>query len=241
MSANAAGPGSSKPRRTQLIPLRREIRALLERLVEPAYAAKIKELVPAGMTILGVRVPAIRAAARAFLGEHPEIDAELACDLYEHCCDRPCREELLFAQGLLERRRRKLDPAIWPRLERWIDAIDNWEICDQLSKNVAAELIARQPALARRLIAMTRSENPWRRRFALATSTALNQGGRSDVDLALEVCAPLMCEDVPIVRKAVGWALREAAKNDHARVGQFLRQHEAHASPQILKEARGGG
>ncbi|MFO0837613.1 MAG: DNA alkylation repair protein [Phycisphaerae bacterium] len=214
------------------------MRKLLEQQVEPAYAVKIRELVPTRMEILGVRVPAIRALVRPFLAAHPEIDAGVACDFFDLCCKRPCREELLFAQGILERFRRKLDPAMWSRVDAWIDAIDNWEVCDQLSKNIAAELVTRTPALARDLREWARSDNPWRRRFALAASTALNQGGRSDVRLALDICEPLMRETEPIVQKAVGWALREAARKDAKAVDAFLDAQRDRALPRILREAR---
>lgn len=218
--------------------LRREIRSRLEGQIDSAYAAKISELVPTKMQILGVRVPNIRADVRRFVAEHSEMDAGVACDLFDACCERPCREELLFAQGILERFRRRLDSSVWSRMDRWIDAIDNWEVCDQLSKNVAAELIVREPKLSRDLRKWVRSKNPWRRRFALAASTSLNQGGRENVQLALDLCNPLMREADPIVQKAVGWALREARKRDAKLVKQFLTKHADQALPRILKEAQ---
>lgn len=221
----------------QTASLRRAMRERLEAHVEPAYGAKIRELVPTRMEILGVRVPVIRAIARELLAERPEIDVAAACDLYEACCARPCREELLCAQGILERFRRKLDAGVWPRVDRWIETIDNWEVCDQLAKNVAAELAARTPSLARHLVEWARSANPWRRRFALATSTALNQRGRCDARLALKICEPLMRETEPIVQKAVGWALREAAKNDPGAVEALTRRWAGRAHPRILRDA----
>lgn len=217
--------------------LRVEMRAQLHQHVEPAYATKIRELVHTKMELLGVRVPVVRALVRPFVASHPAINVDVACALYGHCCTRPCREELLFAQAILERFRKKLPTAAWTQIDSWIDVIDNWEVCDQLSKNIAAELIHRDPALSKHLHALVRSTNPWRRRFALAASTSLNQGGRRQVQLALDLCEPLMREPVLIVQKAVGWALREAARHDPAAVAQFLERHHKGALPRILREA----
>ncbi len=218
--------------------LRRELRSRLEHHIEPEYAVRITELVPTSMEMLGVRVPAIRLLAREFVADYPTIDAEKACDLYEHCLKNPCREELLFTQGILERFRRKLDPAMWDRVDTWVDHIENWEVCDQLSKHVVSTLVHKQPSLSVQLTRWVDSSNPWRRRFALATAVALNQGGKSNVQLVLDLCEPLMQEDDPVVQKAIGWALREAAKHDPKRIEVFLLNQQDSALPRIIKDAR---
>lgn len=214
-----------------------EVRIRLAARIDPDYAEKIRELVPTGSGVMGVRVPVIRELARDFCSEQPDLDLDAACDLYDACCNKPCREEMLFAQAVLERFKRKIDSSIWPRIDQWIDSIDNWEVCDQLSKNIAAPIVARELDLAADLLAWTASPNPWRRRFALATTTSLNQGGRSNVALTLSVCDPLMRDEHVMVQKALGWALREAAKKDAAAVERFLRKWKAKALPRILREA----
>ncbi len=214
-----------------------EVRKRLAARIEPAYAEKIRELVPTGSRVMGVRVPVIRELARVFRSEHPDLDLGAACALCDACCDKPCREEMLFAQAVLERFKRTINASIWPSINRWIDSIDNWEVCDQLSKNIAAPIVARNLDLASDLLAWTASPNHWRRRFALATTTSLNQGGRSNVALTLSVCDPLMGDEHLMVQKAVGWALREAAKKDAAAVETFLRKWKSKALPRILREA----
>ena len=125
---------------------------------------------------------------------------------------------MLFGVFVLARFRKRLDASVWAKLEAWLDCIDNWETCDQLAKGVAAELVARDLGRLPRLVRWARSPQPWRRRFALATAAALNQGGKQEIEATLEVCEPLMGEREPIVQQAVGWALREASKNDAKRV-----------------------
>jgi len=228
---------ASRPSKAAIRRMWTDIRSQLEARIEPAYATKIRELVPTGSCVLGVRVPVIRELAKTYVAERPELDVETASDLYDACCSAPCREEMLFAQAVLERFRRRIERPLWPRIDAWIDAIDNWEVCDQLSKNIAALLVTRHPELAKDLKAWTASPNHWRRRFALATTTALNQGGRSSVALTLEVCDPLMRDEHVMVQKAVGWALREAAKKDAPAVDAFLKKWKNRALPRILREA----
>ena len=205
-----------------------QIRRELEALADRKYLAKIRQLVPGPMEIIGVRVPAIRALAR----QHPE----LGVDDVDAAFARHCREEMLLGVFVLARSRERLVPALWPRIDAWIDAIDNWEVCDQLAMNVAAPIVAGQPALARVLVTWARAKSPWRRRFAVACAAALNQGGRRFPAEALAVCAEVLADEDPGVRKAAGWALRETCKTDPAGVFALLQARRASVHPRVLRE-----
>ena len=113
----------------------------------------------------------------------------------------------------------------WRRLAVWLPALDNWETCDQLAMNVAAPVVAADPALVRELLRLTGARSEWVRRFTLASASALNQKGRVHVAETLAICGPLVADSSPHVRKAVGWALREASRHDPAAVEVFLRRH----------------
>jgi len=205
-----------------------QIRRELEAKADPMYLAKIRELVPGNLKIIGVRVPAIRALAR----QHAELGIEDVGVAFE----RRCREEMLLGVFVLARSRKRLTPELWAHVDAWIDAIDNWEVCDQLAMNVAAPIVAKKPALARVLVTWARAKNPWRRRFALACAAALNQGGRRFPAEALAVCAEVLADEDPSVRKAAGWALRETCKTDAAAVFALLKSRRASIHPQVFRE-----
>src|SRR5205085_2859236 len=104
-----------------------------------------------------------------------------------------CREEMLFATFLLGRFKAGFEAAHWRSVDGWIDGIDNWEVCDQLAMGVAGEMIGRaagpqRERWVRDLEKWAAAKNPWRRRFAVATTTVLNQKGRSDAQPALRIC-----------------------------------------------------
>jgi ribosomal protein L14E/L6E/L27E len=87
------------------------VRADLERDVEPAYRKKITELVPTGVTIIGVRVPAIRKIAQAWHHANKDTTPDTALDLLTAAFKRRCREELLFATVIVSRLKKKLTAA----------------------------------------------------------------------------------------------------------------------------------
>jgi 3-methyladenine DNA glycosylase AlkD len=208
------------------------LRRVLEQHSDAKYLAKITQLVPSGMTVLGVRVPELRRLAR----EYPRPALSALLRLTDAAFAGRCREEMLFAIFLLTGAKRELTAALWPSIDRWIDQIDNWEICDQLAMGVAAPIAGDHRALTKDLVAWARAKNPWRRRFAAATAAALNQGGRSLAAEALEICAPLLADEDPMVQKAAGWALRETSKADADAVFALLSDRSRRIAPRVLRE-----
>jgi 3-methyladenine DNA glycosylase AlkD len=213
-----------------------DIRTDLLSAVDPAYRDKIAVLVPTGATILGVRVPAVRALALTWHRAHKELSPDAALDLLAAAFKRRCREELLFAIVLLSRLKKKLDATHLERLDPLVDGIEDWEVCDQLSMNVIGEIVAADLGETARLEAWARSGNPWRRRAAVASTTALTQKGRAHVAEALAVCRHVTTEKDTGVKKAVGWALREASEKDAAAVHDFLMGWKGKAERRILNE-----
>lgn len=200
-------------------------------------AAFYQRVAPTAGRILGVKVPVIRAHVKAFAAANRDLSLDDAIALADQALESRCREEQLFAAFLLARYRRQLGPDAWPAVSRWVDAIDNWEACDQLAMGVAGEIVARHPQLIRDLEEWAGSPSPWRRRFAVACTTVLNQKGRSDARAALRVCERLVADPDRSVAKAVGWALREACKSDASAVFEFLLRHRDAMPARLLRES----
>lgn len=217
--------------------LRAEALKSLQARIDKRYLEQIRRLVPGEALILGVRVPEIRALVKPFHDHHRELDLELVSALVDEQFSSHCREEMLFGVLLLVRFKRKFSCDLWPRIDGWVDAIDNWETCDQLAMGVACPVLAKDLSLLKDVRGWVKSRNRWRRRFALATVAALNQKGRSHAGETLEICDGALKEEEPIVQKAVEWALREACKSDERAVFDFLSSRKDRIHPKILRGA----
>ncbi len=217
--------------------LRAEMREQLLALAEPEYAAKIQQLAPSQWSVLGVRVPKLRTQATDLRKRHPRVTTADLIPLVDLTFANHCREEVLCAIFWLAASVKK-EPgaALWAAVDGWIKQVADWEVCDQLATSVAAPLVAENPRRIADLVDWTGSPNPWRRRFTVATAAALNQKGRSNVTATLQICTHLLQDDAPIVRKAVGWALREASEKEQRVVFGFLYEHREEAERSILRE-----
>jgi 3-methyladenine DNA glycosylase AlkD len=229
---------SAKAATADLKELREEIIEALKAHQDPTYEKNLRKLVPTKGTVTGVRVPQIRALVKDFYARHKEhLSVERAAQLLDDFCRTRGREEVLFGVFLLAQYRRQFSPALWEKIDRWVECIDNWETCDQLAMNVAGELLITDISRLKDLVGWAKTENPWRRRFAAATTTALNQKGRSYPEETFRVCEPLLVDQEPTVQKAVAWAIREVAKNDEPAAFSFLTRNKKKAHPKILREA----
>ncbi|MDA0261616.1 MAG: DNA alkylation repair protein [Proteobacteria bacterium] len=164
---------------TEIEPLATIIRKRLNDNADPAYREKISKLVPTEIDIVGVRVPVIRTLVQAFRSEHPDLPVAAMMALLDRAFGARCREELLFATILLTARRKALAEIDWNRVDRWVDGIEDWEVCDQLSMGIIGELVVRDLSRVDALVTWASGPNRWRRRAALAASTSLNQKGRN--------------------------------------------------------------
>jgi len=180
-----------------------DLRARLPALVDRAYLAQITRLVP-GAKLLGVRVPALRSLARELDRDHA-LDDAAAIALLHRLAKKRVREELLVGVFLIAQRKKRIASVTWKDLDAWVDAIDNWEVCDQLAMGIAKYRLDEGDAAIARLVTWAKSPNLWRRRFAVATVATAGLSKR-DVE---RVLAPVAADREPMVKKAVAWALRE--------------------------------
>lgn len=198
--------------------------------------AKLLRLVP-GAKVIGLPVPRLREMVADFRREQARLTLDHACDLMDELCANRLREEILFGIFLLGGFGKKVAGVPWARLVPWTDALDNWETCDQLASQVSGQVVAANLALVECLIALTHSDDPWKRRFALATAAELNHKGRVHPAETLRVCVLVLADAEPTVRKALGWTLREASKKAENEVFEFLVAHRQHMPVSVLRDA----
>ncbi|HTL31692.1 MAG TPA: DNA alkylation repair protein, partial [Kofleriaceae bacterium] len=154
--------------------------------------------------LLGVRVPALRSLARELDREH-SLDDDAAIALLHRLARRKIREEMLVGIFWIAQKKRRIAHVSWKDVDAWVDAIDNWEVCDQLAMGIAKYRLDEGDAAIARLVSWAKSPNLWRRRFAVATVATAGLSKR-DVE---RVLAPVAGDREPMVKKAVAWARRE--------------------------------
>jgi 3-methyladenine DNA glycosylase AlkD len=99
--------------------------------------------------------------------------------------------------------------------------INNWDLVDASAPYIlGAFLLTRPRDILDRLAA---SDNLWERRIAIVSTFAFLRKG--DTKDTFRIAERLLGDSHDLIRKASGWALREAGKTNQAALVRFLRKH----------------
>jgi 3-methyladenine DNA glycosylase AlkD len=125
---------------------------------------------------------------------------------------------------IVARYRRSFTPALLPSWKRWLsgDLSANWATTDAICGTLIGPLLADHPDLLRRVRPWARDRNLWVRRASIVSLIVPMRRGLA-VDQTYETAKILRADGEDLIQKAVGWALREAGKQDPARLERYLR------------------
>ena len=172
---------------------------------------------------IGAKVPETRSVAKLYknLASH-EIDELLASQIHE---ERQCGLFILVGQF----KRAKTTEAQQEFFDHYLNLVyegrvNNWDLVDATAPYLGAFLIGKPDAL-KLLTHLARSEKLWERRVAIIFTFAFIRVG--EFKEALEIAEILNEDKHDLIHKAVGWMLREVAKEDIAELRKYLSRFAA--------------
>jgi 3-methyladenine DNA glycosylase AlkD len=183
-----------------------------------------------GDRFLGIRVPALRRAAREFHAAPLSVAFALLRS--------PFHEERLAALFMLVERFERGTQAEQQRIyERYLEhvpkRVNNWDLVDSSAPCIAGAYLSQRPRGV--LYELARSPNIWCRRVAIMATFWFLRHGQFDDTLAL---AELLLDDrEDLIHKAVGWMLREVGNRDRAAAEAFVRRHASRMPRTMLRYA----
>lgn len=201
-----------------MIPLQRRLR----QLAEPGFAERAATFFKTGPggyaegdRFLGVRVPAVRALARAGGG---------AADVPQ-LMESPWHEDRLLGLLILVRRfeqgEEKEKKEVVGTYLSLTARINNWDLVDLSAYQILGTWLLRRPRGI--LDRLARSPSLWERRIAVVSTLAFIRA--RDLEPTFAITRKLFSDPEDLMHKACGWMLREAGKIDAAALEEFLLAH----------------
>jgi 3-methyladenine DNA glycosylase AlkD len=202
-----------------------EIRAAIEAAAghrPPAPERKFNK--DDGFVAYGLNVPAWRAIMRGFRPRLRALSLGQRLDL----------AEALFDQGegwlghsaiyVLALSSADLDPRHFGRLDRMADHFTGWSHVDDFCISVLQPLLlAHRGATLALLERWNRSPSRWKRRASVvAFARKIGESGEFTEE-ALRLCDALVDDSEDLVRKGVGWALKDLVRGDRPRVLEYVK------------------
>ncbi|MCP5145213.1 MAG: DNA alkylation repair protein [Gammaproteobacteria bacterium] len=168
----------------------------------------------AGDRFLGLRVPQLRKAAKAYAGlEQAQLLHALRSPWHEV---RLCALLVMVAQ--FERGDANKQRALYRTYLANIDFVNGWDLVDTSAPAIVGGYLCHRSH--RPLYKLIRSMNLWQRRIALlATFTFIRLG---DFSTTLALAQQVLDDEEDLIHKAAGWMLREVGLRNRAAVTAFL-------------------
>jgi 3-methyladenine DNA glycosylase AlkD len=213
------------------------IRATLRELADPRVAETSRRFFKSevggyghGDRFLGIRVPALRRAAREL--RSAPLSAALAL-----LRSRFHEERLVALFMLVERFRRDTQGEQRRIYERYLEHVpehvNNWDLVDSSAPYIVGAYLAERPRGV--LYGLARSPNLWCRRVAIMATFWFIRRGEFDDTLALAEI--LLGDREDLIHKAAGWMLREVGNRDRAAAEAFVRRHVSRMPRTMLRYA----
>lgn len=204
------------------------VRSALRAAADPSRAPGQQAYMKSAMPFLGVRVPEVRRLVRQVVRELGAGDAaSLAAAAAELWDGATHREERYAATALLAQPALRGDASLVPLYEHIARTGAWWDHVDDLAHRIG-ELHDADPVRAADLVRdWARDDSLWVRRLAILSQ--LGRRDRVDLDLLAEVVEPNLADPEFFIRKAIGWALREASYVDPDWVRAYVADHDLSA------------
>ncbi|MDP6174525.1 MAG: DNA alkylation repair protein, partial [Rhodospirillales bacterium] len=205
---------------------------------DPAAAPIRKRYLKSPFIMLGCKVPAIRARARAVARAHPQPPmAELLAAL-TGTWDSDVHEERLLAVFTAQNYRDMFTTDhVAGLLKTWLKESSNWDFVDAIATGIAGQVgLAHAPAW-KEIESWAHDPWLWLRRASLLAHIPAMRESRLEKARFRRTCQALAAEREFFVEKALGWALRELGKKDAAFSETVLLELGGSTAPLTRREA----
>jgi 3-methyladenine DNA glycosylase AlkD len=197
-------------------------------IADPIAADGIRSVTPGLGPVLGVRLPLMDAADKAFKRGTRKTPTALLVDVMDRLLREEMREIRWFGMWNLARLLPADPERTWQLLRRAAHEADEWITVDTLA-HPYGEGILREPRRWSELEQLVYSPSRWERRLVGSTLATMPHvrgipGGRDRpvVERGLELIGRLIGDNEQDVQKALSWALRTLAELDPTATTRFL-------------------
>jgi len=203
-----------------------ELRKLGRRMVTEDERKQILKFIPTNLHFMGIKVPALKKIASE-TAKLCKNEKEKTFALLKEVWDDGTREGRQINAEILEKISPKYPEEAFEFIQKRLQHIGDWELCDRLACVSMRKLLKNDFAKFKNLIPQwMESENLWIRRFGTVCLVTLTLLRHSDTKYILNNLKKVMDDEEYYVKKSAGWVLRETTKRyDEDIAYKFMLKH----------------
>ncbi len=204
-----------------------EIRQDLLERVDEEYKENSTKFFREEVNMLGVRTPDVRKIARMYFPIVSGMSKKELFDLSEKLLAGEYFEEITIGLDWIARLKNDYKKSDFGKFKKWLTKyIKNWAHCDDFCSHSLGLMLDKYPELLDEVIEKwSRSKNRWFRR---ASAVSLIYVIRRDEKLSkvFRVADKLIKDEDDLVRKGLGWLLRETWERYPSDVYRYLEKNK---------------
>lgn len=133
-------------------------------------------------------------------------------------------EQIGLGDTLLKLSLNMISPAHYAMLDEIAGCFKNWGETDWFCSRIIQPLLLRYPEETIKILRKwNRSDNMWKRRISVVTFTRkIGESGRF-TDEALQLCDNIIRDKEDLVRKGIGWALKDTMRGSKKKVLDYIK------------------
>ncbi|MBU6998413.1 MAG: DNA alkylation repair protein [Theionarchaea archaeon] len=207
--------------------LHREIVTQLEKRADHVTASKNTERAKRfniNHTYYGLTGEVLRDLIAQYEGQFSQLELTERFHLVKMLYCSGISEQIAFGDTILVTSLDEISPSHFTYLEDITDCLSNWGDTDWFASRITQPLLLKYPGETLSFLRnINSSTNMWKRRLSVVTFTRkVGESGRFTED-ALELCNNLIWETEDLVRKGVGWALKDTMRGARTRVLDYVK------------------
>ncbi len=215
---------------------RRFASGALAAVADPSKAEGMQAYMKTDMPFYGVQKPARVGILRDLVSGFTPADRTEYEQLVDGLWELPHREEKYLALGVARHFRKYVTPESLPLYRRLIVDGAWWDLVDEVATQLIGDLVVGCPEEVWPVVdRWIEDENMWLRRTAIICQVGSKE--RTDADRLFRFCAQRAFEKEFFIRKAIGWALRQYAREEPELVARFVIDQRDHLSGLSYREA----
>lgn len=214
------------------------IRTRLLDQVDAAYREGTRNFFKEPINPLGVRAAQVKRLAAQVWRDIKDWDKPRIWVLCRALWETGTMEEGSIATTLAARMEPRLGPGDFAEFEDWLSRyVANWAHCDDLCTHALGRLLLHYKELPPRTDPWTVSPNRWLRRASAVAFIPLAKSGSGALPLVLDRAEVLLADADDLVRKGLGWLLKEAGRTLPEPMFRYLLARRADMSRTALRIA----
>ena len=183
----------------------------------------------------GLRAPVLSAVLKGFKKEILTLDRKAAFALARKLYEAETEEEVFAGNYVLQVHLDYFDAAQIKTLDTFSKHLVSWSTTDDFVADVVQPLFAHIP---NEIIALCKQWNSskhfWQRRASVVAFTReIGKTGKY-TDIALALCKNLINDPADLIRKAIGWTLKDIMRGDKQKVLAYVRTLRKDGAPAVI-------